>query len=363
MVQSLRIPPRSELGSEHVRCFAIGGLSVQVESDLPFNANSFLPKFETFIVQDPDDVTVVLRHHYSLPELDLASLGPPVYRQPPWGIYQVDGAWIYFGIAPGQDETTPFVLAVYSEDHSRGDVYHPNPRVFERGEWATLTGFPSDQMILSHVLANHQACYIHSSGLIINDQGLLFVGRSGAGKSTILKMVLDRGQVLCDDRNIIRHQRGEFWAYGSWSHGELPIVSNACAPLGMLLFLEQATENRLHAWWVVRNRSPVDVLDVSATLRSPGGEPTDADPARLPTAGSLKVNWCTCCWLHSSGPTKPGDGGSYLSSMLKKSPAKCQRRHCILTPAGKLSKYWMRFLIVRRMRPLLRNERYPFHER
>ena len=79
----------------------------------------------------------------------------------------------------------------------------------------------------------------------MSGQLFLISAPSGAGKSTILKMVLDRGQVLCDDRNIIRHQRGEFWAYGSWSHGELPIVSNACAPLGMLLFLEQATENRL----------------------------------------------------------------------------------------------------------------------
>ena len=264
MAQALRSTPIGELGAEHIRCFEIGGLSVRVESDLPFNENTFLPKFETFIIQDPADISVVFRHHFSLPDLELASLGQPVYRQPPWAVHQQDGRWIYIGIVPGRGETAPFVIGIFSDDHCRGDIYHPSPQVFERGGWSSLTGFPSDQLILSHALANYQACYLHSSGLIINDQGLLFVGRSGAGKSTILKMVLDHGQVLCDDRNVVRYQRGEFWAYGSWSHGELPIVSNARAQLRMILFLQQAEENRLQR---ITDKSEVVRLLLASLIR------------------------------------------------------------------------------------------------
>ncbi len=51
----------------------------------------------------------------------------------------------------------------------------------------------------------------------------------------------------------------------------------------------EAAAERLHAWWVIRNRSPVDMVDVSAALRTLGGEPTDADSARLPKAGNLKA--------------------------------------------------------------------------
>lgn len=234
-----------ESSRSDARYFEIGGLIIRVESDLPFTEASFLPKFQAFIKEETDEVSIILRHHYSLPELNHGALGEPAYDQAPWRIYQHNGGWLYYGIAPGGDATSPFVMGVFSEDHCSGDIYHPNSASIERGDWATLTGFPSDQMVLSHALARHQGCYLHSSGLILDGQGLLFVGRSGAGKSTLLKMVLDRGQVLCDDRNVVRLQAGQFWVHGSWSHGEVPIVSNARARLHLMLFLKQAAENRL----------------------------------------------------------------------------------------------------------------------
>ncbi len=231
--------------STDARFFEIGGLTIRLESDLPFTDTSFLPKFQAFITEETDDVSIVLRHHYSLPAMNPGELGQPVYDQVPWRVYRHNGRWIYFGIAPGGDERTPFIQGVFDDEHCSGDIYHPDTTSIERGSWATLTCFPSDQMVLSHALAHHQACYLHSSGLIMRNQGLLFIGRSGAGKSTLLKMVLERGQVLCDDRNVVRLHAGDYWAYGTWSHGEVPIVSNARAPLGLMLFLQQAPENRL----------------------------------------------------------------------------------------------------------------------
>ena len=47
-----------------------------------------------------------------------------------------------------------------------------------------------------------------------------------------MKLVVEgRGEVLCDDRNIVRRSPGGFRVYGTWSHGEVPIVSSASAPL------------------------------------------------------------------------------------------------------------------------------------
>ena len=107
------------------------------------------------------------------------------------------------------------------------------------------------------MLADRQGCYLHSSGAILDGQGLLFVGHSEAGKSTISKMLQGQMEVLCDDRNIVRKhppppRAGEgwgggegFWVYGTWSHGEWPVVSASSAPLRAILFLEKAPENRL----------------------------------------------------------------------------------------------------------------------
>jgi ABC-type cobalamin/Fe3+-siderophores transport system ATPase subunit len=95
------------------------------------------------------------------------------------------------------------------------------------------------------VLADRQGCYFHTAGMIVNGQGLLFMGHSGAGKSTVVKMLMDEGEILCDDRIIARRWPEGFKVHGTWSHGEIPIVSNASAPLRAILLLEKAPANRL----------------------------------------------------------------------------------------------------------------------
>jgi hypothetical protein len=85
------------------------------------------------------------------------------------------------------------------------------------------------------------------------------VGHSEAGKSTAAKLIQDRAEILCDDRNIVRKEgtgrgkgkvgegadQGRFRVYGSWSHGEVPLVSASSAPLRAILFIKQSLDNRL----------------------------------------------------------------------------------------------------------------------
>ena len=54
---------------------------------------------------------------------------------------------------------------------------------------------------------DHESAAIHASGLIFNGAGLLFVGHSGAGKSTMVKLLRDESKILCDDRIIVRRAR------------------------------------------------------------------------------------------------------------------------------------------------------------
>jgi hypothetical protein len=229
----------------HRRWFRCGGITVQVESSSPLGGNTFLPKFDSFEVAGPGEDTVVIRHHFSLPDFEPSQLGELVVRRGPWAIFQKDGSWIYLGVMPQSDLDNPYQVAIFNSDHSRGDIHHRDDAHFRDGGMATLTGFPSDQIVLTQVLADRQGFYLHSSGAIMGGQALLFAGRSGAGKSTMIKQLQDKVEVLCDDRNIVRRWADDFWAFGTWSHGELPVVSTSSAPLRAILFLEQAKENRI----------------------------------------------------------------------------------------------------------------------
>jgi hypothetical protein len=109
----------------------------------------------------------------------------------------------------------------------------------------SLTRFPTDQIIFTRVLADIQGCILHCAGMILDGHGFAFAGHSEAGKSTTVEMLRPHGEILCDDRNILRRYPDGWRIYGTWSHGDVPDVSPNSAPLRAILLLEQAPFNRL----------------------------------------------------------------------------------------------------------------------
>ena len=240
---------------EHRRYYAVGGMTVRVDADLPIDAHTFAEKFTQFEVEAPapgaggaNGDLLTIRHHFELPDLAGKDLGELVYRKPPWAIYRKGSSWIYLGISPTEGDESIHRVAVFNDDHTRVRIYNDETRTnsWTDGGVASVTMFPTDQIMLSRVLADRGGCYLHSGGVVLHGKGFLFVGHSEAGKSTTMKLLEGVGEVLCDDRNIVRRERGGgFRVYGTWSHGEVPIVSSANAPLAAILFLRQSVENRI----------------------------------------------------------------------------------------------------------------------
>jgi hypothetical protein len=144
-------------------------------------------------------------------------------------------------------EGTIHQLAVCNHDYSDIVIYNKTKRAFHRGNLHSLTLFPTDQILLARILAEREGCYIHASGVVLDSKGILFVGHSDAGKSTIVQMLRDRAKILCDDRIIVRRWPKGFKIHGTWSHGDVPDVSADASPLRAILFLKQDRENRLIA--------------------------------------------------------------------------------------------------------------------
>jgi MoaA/NifB/PqqE/SkfB family radical SAM enzyme len=239
---------------EHRRYYAVGGMTVRVDADLPIDAHTFAEKFEQFETSapgaggTPNGDLLTIRHHFELPDLEGKDLGKLVYRKAPWAIYRKGSSWIYLGISPTEGDESIHRVAVFNDDHTRLRVYNDETRTqsWKDGGIASVTMFPTDQIMLSRVLADRDGCYLHSGGVVLNGKGYLFVGHSEAGKSTTMKLLDGVGEVLCDDRNIVRREPGGgFRVYGTWSHGEVPIVSAANAPLAGILFLRQSKQNRI----------------------------------------------------------------------------------------------------------------------
>jgi hypothetical protein len=226
--------------------FETGGLAIQVRTDPPVARELFHPRFRTFAVPLADKPDLVALHHrFSLPSYQDLDLRDKVYDSPPWIIYHIPEGWLYLGHVFGPQGSQVYQLAHFSEDHTCGQIYTPGASLELAGSWDSLTLFPSDQILLAPLFAARQGCIVHAAGMVIEGQGFLFAGHSDAGKSTLVTLLQAHGEILCDDRIILRRWPEGFRIHGTWSHGDVPDVSPNAAPLRAIFLLEQAPHNRL----------------------------------------------------------------------------------------------------------------------
>src|SRR2546421_554321 len=97
-------------------------------------------------------------------------------------------------------------------------------------------------------LARGRGVELHASGIIDGGgRGRLFVGQSGAGKSTTARLWMDAEdvEIVSDDRVIVREAGGEWRMFGTPWHGEAALSSPAPAPLDGVFLLQQAASTRL----------------------------------------------------------------------------------------------------------------------
>lgn len=229
------------------RFYEIAGITVKVESDIPMTDETFAPKFKPFRADRAGQDVVTLRHHFGLANWQGHPPGREVYNKPPWIVYRNPSSLTYALFPQNGGTPLPIQIATLNNDCTETVVYSgpQSEQMFRRGSFYSLTGLPTDQIFLVPALADRQGCFLHAAGAILNGKGLVFAGQSGAGKSTMVKMLRSRSEILSDDRIVMRRDRNGFRVYGTWDHGEVPLVSPSNAPLHAIFFLQQSKENRI----------------------------------------------------------------------------------------------------------------------
>lgn len=98
------------------------------------------------------------------------------------------------------------------------------------------------------VLTEHNAIAIHSSTIVADGRGVLFLGESGTGKSTHTRLWrenIEGATLLNDDSPIVRVVDGAVRVYGSPWSGKTPCYKSEHYPVAGLCRLAQAPHNRI----------------------------------------------------------------------------------------------------------------------
>ena len=141
----------------------------------------------------------------------------------------------------------PYKRATFSPDFTWGEVLLERS-YFDPRDPVDALEYPLDELLMMNLLAHGRGVEVHACGLEDTDgQGYLFLGHSGAGKTTTARLWQKAGgvRVLSDDRIILRSSAGKTWMYGTPWHGEARLALPARTPLRQIFFLRHGTANEI----------------------------------------------------------------------------------------------------------------------
>lgn len=132
-------------------------------------------------------------------------------------------------------------ILTLNKDYSKGEVYLVSHQKYGVNNALMVT--------FALATANMRTALFHSSVVSYEGKAYMFLGVSGTGKSTHSNLWLkyvDGTELVNDDNPVVRIlDNGEVWLYGSPWSGKTPCYRNVSHPLGALVNLKQAPENKI----------------------------------------------------------------------------------------------------------------------
>ena len=161
-----------------------------------------------------------------------------------WKLYR-DGTRHRFVFSSPALGPLPYKEATFESDFTSGEVTLRRA-CFSPGQGLWPLEYPLDELLLQGLLARGRGAEIHACGIAdVSGRGLLFVGHSGAGKTTMARLWEGAPgiTVLSDDRIIVRRVGDRFLMFGTPWHGEAALAEPVSVPVTGVFFLEHGATN------------------------------------------------------------------------------------------------------------------------
>jgi hypothetical protein len=177
-----------------------------------------------------------------------------------WRLLQSDGELLFtFHSSIGGPHA--YKIARFNQSFTAGDVelYRPH---FDQNPSAVAhpLQYPLDELVMIHLLSQGKGVEVHGCGLRDGaGRVYLFVGQSGAGKSTMARLWAGRPGVtlLSDERVVLRTDRDRIAVYGTPWQGDAQLASPLSGELAAIFFLNRGATNTM---------APVSGMQAAARL-------------------------------------------------------------------------------------------------
>jgi hypothetical protein len=223
---------------------SIGDIRVAIISDEPDLWLQVPQVTQRFLVQN-DDADVIVRARWG--ELRNPAAGNQTFDAGVlWRLYQHNSNYLFRFTSPALG-ALPYKEASFDSDFTSGEVVL-HREYFDHRQPVDALEYPLDELLLMNLLTRGPGVEVHACGVEDSDgRGYLFVGQSGAGKTTTARLWQEssRIHVLSDDRIILRRLEGKIWMYGTPWHGEAEFACSTRTPLTHIFFLARGENNEM----------------------------------------------------------------------------------------------------------------------
>jgi len=213
---------------------SIGDISFAIEWQGLHGKWDIPPAYRPFIAAGKPDIRLFL--HQDPPGI---ASGKKIFDCPPiWSLYrdQDQSAIKIFETLEGLERTL-----IIPSSLDRAELF------FNAAGSRFMDPFfgPTLELLMINCLAREKGVILHTCGIARDNNGILFAGESGAGKSTMAGIwSQEKGiEVLSDDRTVVRQKEGAFRMYGTPWHGEAKFGLSQSAKMDKIFFIRHGDAN------------------------------------------------------------------------------------------------------------------------
>lgn len=228
--------------------YKIADIMLEISYPSTVDLDKLLPSFRDFQCTETDDKSDITVHLSTEKAPNGTDMGVLLSDQSiAWGdrfcFYEKENTYITTIV---NDQGNGLWQMNSEPEFTQSTIYLPESTETERSAvicWMLM-------MLFGQAALLHEVIMIHGSVINLNEQGVVFLGKSGTGKSTHSRLWLKHipnTTLLNDDNPAIRITEKGVLIYGTPWSGKTNCYKNECIPLKAFVRLQQGPENRFES--------------------------------------------------------------------------------------------------------------------